>query len=259
MRRYGNTPSESFGPEEVAAAAGSADAGLTKSQDGQDQAGRRPDDSSDGCPVPLGLVVEAPVNALQMPFDAVQHLVVRVQPRIDRLPEPADLRGENLDIGLGRVFNRPPLLCGPAHVRHDNLFADPHSGDTPSGSEGDSSRGRRPRVSCPPDPPVGVAVTKVGEGKDPRGGCRAGFKGKTTLNRSDFGAGMSLGPASESMELLPLVEGIRKWAGLRRMRKAISRRNGRDHYGVVSIAFHWTVALGFAGLIGLGAWMVELT
>ena len=43
------------------------------------------------------------------------------------------------------------------------------------------------------------------------------------------------------------------------MRNAIGWRNGRDHYGVVSIAFHWTVALGFAGLIGLGAWMVELT
>ena len=43
------------------------------------------------------------------------------------------------------------------------------------------------------------------------------------------------------------------------MRNAISWRNGRDHYGVVPIAFHWTVALGFAGLIGLEAWMVEFT
>ena len=53
-------------------------------------------------------------------------------------------------------------------------------------------------------------MTKVGEGKDPWDGYRAGFEGKTTLNRSDFGAGMSLGPASEAMELLLLVEGIRK-------------------------------------------------
>ena len=58
--------------------------------------------------------------------------------------------------------------------------------------------------------PIAIAVTKVGEGKDPWGGYRAGFEGKMTLNRSDFGAGMSLGPASESMELLLLVEGIRK-------------------------------------------------
>ena len=58
--------------------------------------------------------------------------------------------------------------------------------------------------------PVAVAVTKVGEGKDPWGGYRAGFEGKMTLNRSDFGAGKSLGPASESLELLLLVEGVRK-------------------------------------------------
>ena len=43
------------------------------------------------------------------------------------------------------------------------------------------------------------------------------------------------------------------------MRNGMRWRNGRDHYGAVSIALHWTVALGFAGLIGLGAWMVELT
>ena len=36
-------------------------------------------------------------------------------------------------------------------------------------------------------------------------------------------------------------------------------RNGRDHYGLVSILFHWTLALAMLGLVGLGAWMVELT
>jgi len=36
-------------------------------------------------------------------------------------------------------------------------------------------------------------------------------------------------------------------------------RSGRDHYGLVSIGFHWTIALGMTGLVGLGAWMVGLT
>lgn len=36
-------------------------------------------------------------------------------------------------------------------------------------------------------------------------------------------------------------------------------RNGRDHYGLVSIFLHWTIALGMIGLVALGAWMVGLT
>ena len=36
-------------------------------------------------------------------------------------------------------------------------------------------------------------------------------------------------------------------------------RNGRDHYGLVSICLHWTIALGTIGLVALGAWMVGLT
>lgn len=36
-------------------------------------------------------------------------------------------------------------------------------------------------------------------------------------------------------------------------------RNRRDSYGLVSIGFHWTMALAMLGLVGLGAWMVELT
>ncbi len=35
-------------------------------------------------------------------------------------------------------------------------------------------------------------------------------------------------------------------------------RNGRDHYGLVSISVHWVLALAFIGLVGLGAWMVDL-
>ena len=36
-------------------------------------------------------------------------------------------------------------------------------------------------------------------------------------------------------------------------------RNGADGYGLVSIALHWTIALGTLGLVALGAWMVGLT
>ena len=36
-------------------------------------------------------------------------------------------------------------------------------------------------------------------------------------------------------------------------------RSGRDHYGIVAIGLHWSIALAFVGLVGLGAWMVGLT
>ena len=58
--------------------------------------------------------------------------------------------------------------------------------------------------------PIAIAVRKIGEGNDPWGGYRAGFEGTVTLNRSDFGAGMNLGPASESLELSLFIEGVRK-------------------------------------------------
>ena len=58
--------------------------------------------------------------------------------------------------------------------------------------------------------PIAIAVSKVGEGKDPWGGYRAGFEGTVSLARKDFGMGYNLGPASESMELLLFIEGIRQ-------------------------------------------------
>lgn len=36
-------------------------------------------------------------------------------------------------------------------------------------------------------------------------------------------------------------------------------KSGRDHYGLVAIGFHWSIAIVFVGLVGLGAWMVGLT
>ena len=54
-------------------------------------------------------------------------------------------------------------------------------------------------------------VKKIGEGKDPWGGYRAGFEGSYTLTRSDFKLDQfNLGPASVSLEMQLYVEGIRE-------------------------------------------------
>ena len=58
--------------------------------------------------------------------------------------------------------------------------------------------------------PISIDLRKIGEGKDPWGGYRAGFIGTVTLTRKDFGIGYNLGPASETMEFELSIEGIRK-------------------------------------------------
>lgn len=58
--------------------------------------------------------------------------------------------------------------------------------------------------------PVAIEIEKVGEGPDPWGGYRAGFLGKYTMTRSDFGIDQNLGPKSTTVELTLSVEGIRK-------------------------------------------------
>ena len=58
--------------------------------------------------------------------------------------------------------------------------------------------------------PVDVAVTFVGEGKDPWGNYRRGYVGRTILRRSDFDVSYDLGPAAEEMELEFNIEGIRQ-------------------------------------------------
>ena len=50
----------------------------------------------------------------------------------------------------------------------------------------------------------------IGEGDDPWGGCRAGFEGSTTLTLKDFDIKMDLGPASQTVDLIISVEGVRK-------------------------------------------------
>lgn len=57
---------------------------------------------------------------------------------------------------------------------------------------------------------IQIDVTKVGEGKDPWGGYRAGFIGKVAFKKSDFGIDYNLGPASEMIEFELGIEGIRK-------------------------------------------------
>ncbi|MGK0249801.1 MAG: polyisoprenoid-binding protein YceI [Oleispira sp.] len=57
---------------------------------------------------------------------------------------------------------------------------------------------------------ISFPVEKIGEGKDPWGGYRAGFAGKTRLKLSDYGISYNLGPASTHVELELHIEGIRK-------------------------------------------------
>ena len=58
--------------------------------------------------------------------------------------------------------------------------------------------------------PIKVDVTFVGAGKDPWGGYRRGYTGKTTIKRSDWGMTYNLGQAAETMELEFVIEGIRQ-------------------------------------------------
>ena len=57
---------------------------------------------------------------------------------------------------------------------------------------------------------ISFPVEKVGEGKDPWGGYRAGFSGKTILKLADYGISYNLGPASTHVEIELNVEGVRK-------------------------------------------------
>lgn len=57
---------------------------------------------------------------------------------------------------------------------------------------------------------ITIEVEKVGEGKDPWGGYRAGFSGEAEINMRDFNIKMDLGPASQTVKLELEVEGIKK-------------------------------------------------
>lgn len=55
-----------------------------------------------------------------------------------------------------------------------------------------------------------IKALKIGEGKDPWGGYRAGFRAETTFFLHEYGITYDLGPASKSVQLLLVAEGIRQ-------------------------------------------------
>ncbi len=57
---------------------------------------------------------------------------------------------------------------------------------------------------------IEIQVNKIGEGKDPWGGYRAGFEGSTRLKLKDYGIKKDLGPASAELELIISLEGIKQ-------------------------------------------------
>jgi len=57
---------------------------------------------------------------------------------------------------------------------------------------------------------ITIDAKKIGEGKDPWGGYRAGFAGNTKLRLKDFGIPERLGPASTEVLIELHVEGVRK-------------------------------------------------
>ncbi len=57
---------------------------------------------------------------------------------------------------------------------------------------------------------ITIAAKKVGEGKDPWGGYRAGFEGTTEVALKEFNILTDLGPASQTVKLSLHVEGLKK-------------------------------------------------
>jgi len=57
--------------------------------------------------------------------------------------------------------------------------------------------------------PAVIHVTKTGEGQDPWGGYRAGFEGSMSIQLKDFNVKMDLGPATQTVEFMLSLEGVR--------------------------------------------------
>lgn len=58
--------------------------------------------------------------------------------------------------------------------------------------------------------PVEIELQAIGAGKDPWGGYRRGFEGKTKFAMADFGIMKNLGPKSKDVEMILSIEGIKK-------------------------------------------------
>jgi polyisoprenoid-binding protein YceI len=57
---------------------------------------------------------------------------------------------------------------------------------------------------------ITMDIKKVGEGVDPWGGYRAGFEGTMQIVLADYGITRKLGKASETLELIVSIEGVRQ-------------------------------------------------
>lgn len=55
-----------------------------------------------------------------------------------------------------------------------------------------------------------IEAEEIGAGSDPWGGFRRGFEGKTEIALKDYNINFNLGPASEKVELILNIEGVRK-------------------------------------------------
>ncbi|MFT4993552.1 MAG: polyisoprenoid-binding protein YceI [Paraglaciecola sp.] len=55
-----------------------------------------------------------------------------------------------------------------------------------------------------------IMTNKIGEGKDPWGGYRAGFEGTSRIAMADYGITKNLGPASTHVDLTLHIEGIKQ-------------------------------------------------
>jgi len=55
-----------------------------------------------------------------------------------------------------------------------------------------------------------IDITKIGAGKDPWGGYRRGFEGKTRIALKDYGITKNLGPASAELDLTLNIEGVKQ-------------------------------------------------
>jgi polyisoprenoid-binding protein YceI len=58
--------------------------------------------------------------------------------------------------------------------------------------------------------PIEIKVEPIGHGRDPWGGYRRGFEGRTEIALKDFGIDYDLGPASRKAEMILTVEGVRQ-------------------------------------------------
>lgn len=97
------------------------------------------------------------------------------------------------------------------HIRSDdflNVDKFPEAKFVSTGFDGKSLKGNLTLLDV--TKPVEIAVEKIGEGKDPWGGYRAGFEGRTTFKMADFGIKKNLGPKSADVEMIISVEGIKQ-------------------------------------------------